>query len=43
MNAVKFMVAAYVATWVIHAGYIATLVSRYRKLRQQLKELGKGK
>ena len=43
MNAVKFLFAAYVATWAIHLFYIGTLVTRFRKLRQQLRELGKGK
>lgn len=43
MNAIKFLIAAYVATWVIHGFYIGTLVSRFSKLRQQMKEMGKGK
>ena len=43
MNAVKFLFAAYVATWVIHLFYISTLVRRFSRLRQQLRELGKGK
>ena len=43
MNAVKFLYAAYIATWLIHAIYIGSLVRRYSRLRQQLKELGKGK
>ena len=43
MNAVKFLFAAYIATWVIHAFYLGTLVRRFSKLRDQLKELGKGK
>lgn len=43
MNAVKFLFAAYVATWVIHLFYIGTIVRRFSKLRQQLRELGKGK
>ena len=43
MNAVKFLFAAYVATWAIHLFYIATLVRRFSRLRQQLRELGKGK
>jgi CcmD family protein len=43
MNSVKFLFAAYIATWVIHAVYIGTLVQRFNRLRQQLKELGKGK
>ena len=43
MNAVKFLFAAYVATWAIHLFYITTLVRRFSRLRQQLRELGKGK
>jgi CcmD family protein len=43
MNAIKFLFAAYIATWVIHACYIGTLMLRFSRLRQQLKELGKGK
>jgi hypothetical protein len=43
MNAIKFMIAAYVATWVIHGFYIGTLVSRFARVRQQRKELEKGK
>jgi|KBSMisStaDraftv2_1062788.scaffolds.fasta_scaffold936132_2 hypothetical protein len=43
MNAVRFLFGAYIATWVIHLFYIGTLVSRFSKLRQQLRELGKGK
>ena len=43
MNAVKFLFAAYVATWAIHLFYIGTLVRRFGRLRQQLRELGKGK
>ncbi len=41
MNAVKFLFAAYIATWVIHGFYLGTLVRRFSKLRQQLKDLGK--
>jgi CcmD family protein len=43
MNAVRFLFAAYVATWVIHLFYIGTLVRRFGKLRQQLRELGRDK
>jgi CcmD family protein len=43
MNAVKFLFAAYVATWAIHLFYIGTLVRRFSRLREQLRELGKGK
>jgi len=41
MNPVKFLAAAYIATWVIHSFYLATLVRRFRRLHGQLKELGK--
>ncbi len=41
MNALKFLIAAYVVTWVIHGGYIVTLVSRYSKLRREMKEFRK--
>jgi hypothetical protein len=43
MNAIKFLIAAYVATWVIHSFYIGTLVTRFAKLRDEMRELGKGK
>jgi CcmD family protein len=43
MNAIKFLFAAYLATWVIHGVYLGSLVRRFSTLRQQLKELGKGK
>jgi len=42
MNSIKFLFAAYIATWVIHALYLGTLVRRFSRLRQDLKELGKG-
>ena len=41
MNAIKFLFAAYIATWVIHAFYLGTIVTRFKKLNQQLKDLGK--
>jgi len=43
MNAIKFLIAAYVATWLIHGAYLGTLLRRFSLLRQQLRELGKGK
>ena len=43
MNSLKFLFAAYIATWLIHGFYIGTLLRRFSKLRRQLKELGKGK
>jgi len=38
MNAVKFLVAAYVATWAIHGLYVGTLVRRFSRLRRELQE-----
>ena len=40
MNSMKFLYAAYIATWLIHAAYIGVLVRRYKRLRQQMKEMG---
>ncbi len=41
MNAIKFLFAAYVATWVIHGVYLGTLVRRFGRLRREFRELGK--
>jgi len=41
MSALKFLFAAYIATWAIHAFYLGTLVRRFSRLRRELKELGK--
>jgi CcmD family protein len=43
MNAIKFLFAAYIATWLIHGSYLASLGWRFRRARQQLKELEKQK
>lgn len=43
MNAIKFLYAAYIVTWLIHALYLGSLVRRFSRLRQQMKELGKEK
>jgi CcmD family protein len=40
MNGIKFLFAAYLATWVIHAFYLGTLVRRFSRLSRQLKDLG---
>jgi CcmD family protein len=37
------MYAAYAATWAIHVFYLTTLIRRYRRVRQELRVLGKGK
>jgi CcmD family protein len=43
MNSIKFLWAAYIATWVIHGFYLGTVARRYSRLRQRMKELGEGK
>ncbi len=37
----KFLYAAYIATWLIHIGYLGTLVARYRRVRQEIEELNR--
>ena len=41
MNSLKFLYAAYIATWTIHIFYIGTLVRRFSRLRREMRELGK--
>jgi CcmD family protein len=41
MNSIKFLYAAYTATWLIHGIYLATIVRRYLRLRERIKDLGK--
>ena len=41
MNSIKYLYAAYIATWLIHAVYIGTLARRYARLRQEMKEVRK--
>jgi len=36
-----YLLAAYVATWIIHIGYLATLVSRYSRLKREIEDLKK--
>ncbi len=43
MNSLKFLYAAYIATWTIHVFYIGTIVRRFRVLRREMKDLGKEK
>jgi hypothetical protein len=37
----KYLYAAYIATWVIHITYISTIVTRYARLRKKMEEFGK--
>ena len=41
MNSIKYLYAAYIATWLIQLFYLGTLVRRFKHLRQRLKDLGK--
>jgi hypothetical protein len=43
LGSVRYLFAAYILTWVIHAIYVATLVRRFARLRQELNEIGKAK
>jgi len=36
-----YLFAAYAATWIIHIAYLATLVSRYARLRREIDDLKK--
>jgi CcmD family protein len=41
MKSIRYLYAAYVATWLIHAFYLGSLVRRYSRLRERLREIGK--
>jgi CcmD family protein len=41
MNGLRFLYAAYAATWIIHIGYLWTVSRRYKKLRARLEQLRK--
>jgi CcmD family protein len=41
MSSIKFLIAAYAATWLIHGAYLGTLVRRFSRLKKELGELGK--
>ncbi|PYX39551.1 MAG: hypothetical protein DMG73_14200 [Acidobacteria bacterium] len=40
-HAVKFLYAAYAATWIIHILYLGSLVRRYATLRREIDELNR--
>jgi CcmD family protein len=42
LNSIKFLFAAYIATWVIHGFYLGTLARRFKRLRREMKELDQG-
>jgi hypothetical protein len=37
----KFLYAAFVATWLIHIAYLGTLVTRYTRLRREIDEVNR--
>ncbi len=41
MSANGFLYAAYAAAWLIHIGYLTTLVTRYSRLKREIDELKK--
>ncbi len=41
MNSVKFLWAAYIATWLIHGLYLGSIVRRYGRLQKQMKDLNR--
>jgi len=36
-----YLRAAYAATWIVHIAYLATLVSRYSRLKREIEDLRK--
>jgi CcmD family protein len=37
----SYLFAAYAVTWIIHIGYISTIVSRYARLKREIAALKK--
>lgn len=35
-----YLFAAYVVTWVIHIGYLGSIVRRYKRLKREMGEAG---
>jgi CcmD family protein len=35
----KYLYAAYVATWLIHVGYLSSLFLRYKRLQREIQDL----
>ena len=35
----NYLIAAYIATWLIHGGYLAILVSKYARIQREIKTL----
>jgi CcmD family protein len=41
VNSIKFLYAAYIATWLIHGLYLLSIARRYKRVRDRRKEAGK--
>jgi CcmD family protein len=41
MNSMHYLYAAYIATWAIHGAYLAILVRKYSRIRQEMEKLRK--
>lgn len=37
----NFLYVAYAATWLIHIGYLVTLVSRYTRLKREIDDMSR--
>lgn len=37
-----YLYAAYVATWIIHILYLASIARRYKRLQREIEEIRKG-
>jgi CcmD family protein len=38
---IKYLFAAYAATWIIHLSYLGILARGYKRVRKELQEVGK--
>lgn len=41
MNSIRYLYAAYIATWAIHGAYLVILVRKYKAIRREMEKLGK--
>jgi len=39
MSSIGFLKAAYTVAWVIYLGYLASILGRFRRVRQEMKDL----
>jgi CcmD family protein len=41
VNSIRFLYAAYIATWLIHGLYLASVARRYKRVREQKSRIGR--